>query len=59
MPRYRRAGSTRDSNDHVARSTHSAYVSAFTSAAASALASGFLTQPDYSAAVAAAQSSVP
>ena len=40
--------------------THSAYVSAFTLAAASALASGFLTQPDYSAAVAAAQaSSVP
>jgi hypothetical protein len=55
MPRYRRAGSTSDSNDHVARPTHSAYVSAFTSVAASALASGFLTQPDYSAAVAAAQ----
>jgi hypothetical protein len=37
--------------------THSAYVSAFTSAAASALASGFLTQADYDHAVAAAQAS--
>jgi hypothetical protein len=37
--------------------THSAYVSAFTSAAASVLAAGFLTQPDYNAAVAAAQAS--
>ncbi len=40
--------------------THSAYVAAFTSAAASDLASGFLTQADYNTAVAAAQaSSVP
>ena len=40
--------------------THSAYVSAFTSAAASDLAAGFLTQADYNATVAAAQaSSVP
>jgi hypothetical protein len=40
--------------------THSAYVSAFTSAAASDLASGFLTQSDYNTAIAAAQaSSVP
>lgn len=40
--------------------THSDYVSAFTSAAASDLADGFLTQSDYDAAVAAAQaSSVP
>ena len=37
--------------------THSAYVSAFTSAAASDLASGFLTQSDYNAAVAAAGAS--
>jgi hypothetical protein len=37
--------------------THSAYVSAFTSAAASALAGGFLTPADYSQAVAAAQAS--
>jgi Alpha/beta hydrolase domain len=37
--------------------THNAYVSAFTSAAASALAGGFLTQSDYNAAVAAAQAS--
>jgi hypothetical protein len=37
--------------------THSDYVSAFTSAAASDLASGFLTQSDYNAAVAAAQAS--
>jgi Alpha/beta hydrolase domain len=40
--------------------THGDYVSAFTSAAASDLASGFLTPSDYDAAVAAAQaSSVP
>lgn len=40
--------------------THADYVSAFTSAAASDLASGFLTQSDYNAAVAAAEaSSVP
>ena len=40
--------------------THGDYVSAFTSAAAGDLASGFLTQSDYNAAVAAAQaSSVP
>jgi hypothetical protein len=37
--------------------THSAYVSAFTAAAARDLAAGFLTQPDYNAAVAAAQAS--
>jgi hypothetical protein len=37
--------------------THSAYVSAFTAAAARELAAGFLTQPDYNAAVAAAQAS--
>jgi hypothetical protein len=37
--------------------THSDYVSAFTSAAASDVASGFLTQADYSQAVAAAQAS--
>lgn len=37
--------------------THSGYVSAFTSAAASDLASGFLTQADYNQAVAAAQAS--
>ena len=35
--------------------THSDYVSGFTTAAASDLASGFLTQSDYNAAVAAAQ----
>jgi hypothetical protein len=40
--------------------THADYVSKFTAAAASDLASGFLTQADYNAAVAAAQaSSVP
>jgi hypothetical protein len=40
--------------------THSDYVSAFTSAAASDLAAGFLTPADYKAAIAAAQaSSVP
>ena len=37
--------------------THSDYVSAFTSAAADDLASGFLTQSDYNAAVAAADAS--
>jgi hypothetical protein len=37
--------------------THGDYVSAFTSAAASDLASGFLTQADYSQAVAAAEAS--
>lgn len=37
--------------------THSDYVSTFTSAAASDLASGFLTPADYNAAVAAAQAS--
>jgi hypothetical protein len=37
--------------------THSDYVSAFTSAAASDLVSGFLTQADYSQAVAAAEAS--
>ncbi len=37
--------------------THADYVSAFTSAAHADLASGFLTQADYSAAVAAAQAS--
>jgi hypothetical protein len=40
--------------------THADYVSKFTAAAASDLASGFLTQADYNAAVAAAKaSSVP
>jgi hypothetical protein len=37
--------------------THADYVAAFTSAAASDLASGFLTQSDYNAAVAAAKAS--
>jgi hypothetical protein len=37
--------------------THGAYVSAFTSAAASDLAAGLLTPADYNAAVAAAQAS--
>jgi Alpha/beta hydrolase domain len=37
--------------------THAAYVSAFTSAAASDLAAGFLTPTDYTAAIAAAQAS--
>ena len=40
--------------------THSAYVSAFTKAAASDLAAGFLTPTDYNTAIAGAQaSSVP
>jgi hypothetical protein len=37
--------------------THSAYVSAFTKAAASDLAAGFLTPADYNAGIAAAQAS--